>query len=283
MPIDWQDNPGAFVVRACIGQGYSSVVLGEIPDEHHLCNFVVIGDGTWPPEDGKPSDWHKSHPVDLLVLDPYGNDQWPTALKTRVFGEGIWTLGIDRRTGEMYRVAFEMVVCPIERPDGVGFAVGTKLIQLFANLLGEGGNEHADAPVVPVEYLSRLGELMNKKRPFRVSVDAFAALDVLDGEEGYAHLRDRLVVYLDFDDAGLEISGDNHRTVSSWELSTTWAAEQLDAGRKGRAQAAVGLLREDVRSGTAVDEEPTVSGDLHEQPMIPEAIANPRYVPRREL
>ena len=224
--IDVRDVPGALVLRAHVGQGFCSVVRGEVPGDDKLCNFVVTGDGTNPPEDGEPPEWWRPHPVDLLVLDAYGNDQWPDALNARVFGEGAWALAIDRRDGALYRASF------VHDPEIDGLA-------MFAHRLGNSDNP--EAPVVPEGWLPRLGELRFKKRPFRVAVDPFAALEVIDGEEGYAHLRDRLIVHLDFDDAALEISGDHHRVVGPWQVSAVAPedesltdAELANAGRRGQ-------------------------------------------------
>lgn len=141
---------------------------------------------------------------DFLVLDSYGDDLSDT-IRKRIFGKSkTWTIAINQKTGSIFRVSlvftgghFAFVLqpwMPSEFVDGLQYSL-------------------------PHDYLNRLDQLKNKKRPYSCYIDSDALQHFVEGEQGYDHLRSNVIFSFAFDQGDVEILGDQFRVVSRWESS----------------------------------------------------------------
>lgn len=182
---------GKTVTRVHRG-GETFKVKAAVPKSEKLFNFNV-----------------KSKAVDLLILDPYGtlDDGMSLKMYRRIFGRGKeQTIGVDRKTGELLTVAFAL------DDDG--------MLAFFVGPIGMYGASVPDM-WLPLEWVSRIDELLSKKRPFRLAVDEITLLDFIARDVGYHEFAKNLVVRFDFDDTMLEVSGTSYRTVSRWRDPST--------------------------------------------------------------
>ncbi len=160
----------------------------KVPDSSRLLNFDLTFGGRT-----------------LLVLDNYGAEHLPEEMAKRLLENcttdnnpetGI-TLGIDRKTGEFFAVAFAIKA--------------RKTITLVFQL------RCLECLKVPAEFLPRLDELKSSKRPFWVTVQTGALFGFITREVGYKSLEEEsMIVGLDFRPMNLEVSNDCYRLVGRW-------------------------------------------------------------------
>lgn len=144
----------------------------------------------------------------LLVLDPYG-DEISDRIRERIFGKSEqWALCIDRATGAIFIVTLSLSESDVASP---GF--WTLNLRPWMPLECSGSVQYR----IPAEYLSRLHELKNKKRPYSVYVEPYALQDVVEGEHGYDHLRQNVIFTFAFDGGDVEVQRDSFRVVGEWK------------------------------------------------------------------
>jgi hypothetical protein len=141
----------------------------------------------------------------LLVLDNYGAERLSDEMSKRLLENcttdnnpetGI-TLGVDRKTGAIFAVAFA-----VEKRKTIALVLQ---IDALENLR------------VPKDFLPRLDELKSCKRPFWITITEFGFYAFHDREIGYRELeREHVVVGFDFRPLNLEIMNDSYRTVGTW-------------------------------------------------------------------
>lgn len=144
----------------------------------------------------------KAGPLNLLVLDPYGDETLLGRMRKRLLGSSDvnTTIGIDWTTGQIYFFGF-------------GIEEG-KLVAVVWRSPPNGTTEMK----VPRRFLKKLDQVKSKKRPFCFSVETSALIGFCDRAIGYNELCNNLSLSLRFDDFALELWGDRAwRKVSFWK------------------------------------------------------------------
>lgn len=159
-----------------------------VPDSSKLFNFDVKAKA------GKTTRT-------FLVLDNYGDEVLPRDVLKRLLHMDMlgYNLAIDRSDGILYTAQFLS-----EKPN----------ISLAVARLTHGRN--LEPMQVPRKFLKRIDELKNKKRPYYVSCWEPSVWAFLEKEEGFACLRESLLVDLHFDQRRVQVWGDSYREVTDW-------------------------------------------------------------------
>jgi hypothetical protein len=133
---------------------------------------------------------------DWWVMSPYGDDRLPKKLRRRIFGNGKrWALALNRKDG---RVATAHYFTEDERH--------CFFIEQYQNYR------------LPPEYVSRIDDLRELKRPYSIHLHPDHLADFIDGEIGYAALREGgVIVKINFNHyLSLELNGDFYRVCPRW-------------------------------------------------------------------
>jgi len=148
----------------------------------------------------------------LLVLDNYGAEHLPKEIEKRMLQgcttdndprTGV-TLGIDRKTGDIFLVGFGRE--------------GRETIAIVWNIdTHRGSNERLVVPKELLRSQTTLNTLMSKKRPFYLTLDVHGLFAFIEREIGYQELEKYLTVGLNLDPQTVEISETGHRKVGSWK------------------------------------------------------------------
>lgn len=186
---DIRNAQGQHITRLYSWMWERHVVDITVPDELHLFNFVIEGDG-----------------VNLLVLDNYGDDTLPDGIQKRVFGMdyGEYTVAVDRATGELH------IITLIEDEDGTLAFVSSP----WMNPSWAEGERYR----IPRRWVKRLDELLYKKRPYLCHVDPYVLQNFIDQQVGYNQVTEAIVFTFNFDGYSIEVQGDNFRLVSGWRI-----------------------------------------------------------------
>lgn len=146
----------------------------------------------------------KAGKQELIVLDNYGNENLPDCIESRMLpglGKFEYTLAIDTTTGSIYTVVFGIekrryiaVICPLMYDD----------------------NEQEESYRIPPSMIEKIPTLLNKKRPFWLTLGTDELMSFIDREQGYSWLRKGLQVSFHFEPNFLEVDAHFHRFVSPW-------------------------------------------------------------------
>lgn len=160
----------------------------QVPDEHHLFNFIIEGEG-----------------VNLIVLDDYGDDWLPNVIRERMFGMeyGQYTLAIDRKTGELGLLTLED--CDGEPAFWFQEWMPPSL-------------DRRESYRIPRRWVKRLDELLHMKRPFQCHIHPHTLQEFINQDVGYDRLRQEVVFTLGFVNASIEVWGENYRKVPGWQI-----------------------------------------------------------------
>jgi hypothetical protein len=160
----------------------------ETPSKRKLFNFdIIVSNRSW------------------LILDPYGNDFIPSKLNNRVLGLKNYTLGIDKKSGVIYFVAFTHFIDKRKRLSSDA-PVRDVILHLYNSNL-----------IVPDIFINKLDNLKDKKRPFYLSFRSFALMNFIDREIGFSDLKEEMIITLQFENESLEITKEAYRTSTKWK------------------------------------------------------------------
>jgi len=155
----------------------------------------------------------------ILVLDPYGDETLSSKVRKGLFSsKETFPIGINRTTGQIYRVGFGLT-SEVEGPVlSLGPRDTSRVVMVYSDLQSPWGDSDYESLQVPDVYLPRLDELKSQKRPFSLSLPPDLLCAFVDQEVGYRELRDHVHVNLWFlKYEGIEISSTLYRNVGRWQ------------------------------------------------------------------